>query len=342
MGTAILANLLGMHLGHLGVGRALALALLVLAWILLVVLMSWFAVTCLRSPGTWRESWQYPFRAPLWGMASMGFLATGAATASVIPLTRPDLHHLAWSTDLLLWLIGTSLGLATAFGFLHAVSRDSIGEPSFVRGLAVVPPMVSATTGAALVPHAPEGAARWVFLVFTLGCFAVALACGVVVFGVAYRHFWSGNPVPLPMRASTWIPLGMVGQSTAAAQTLDDAVRSVTNWSVDDPAARLAGTIAHGYGAVVLTVGVPLFGWALWTTSRALASRMPFSPGWWAMTFPVGTCCLGSTLLGRSLGYGWLETVGAVLLALLACNWALCAVVSVKSIAVSARHAAAG
>ena len=52
---------------------------------------------------------------------------------------------------------------------------------------------------------------------------------------------------------------------------------------------------------------------------------MPYNPTWWASTFPVGTCCLGThTLAEKSTNstlpvwdLGWMDTLSAALLALL-------------------------
>ena len=44
---------------------------------------------------------------------------------------------------------------------------------------------------------------------------------------------------------------------------------------------------------------------------------MPFAPGWWALTFPIGTLALGATLLSRGTGIGalmWLGTFGTLVL----------------------------
>ena len=85
-------------------------------------------------------------------------------------------------------------------------------------------------------------------------------------------------------------------------------------------------SIASWYGAILLLTGMPLLLWAMFFSYRAFARKAPFVPGWWAMTFPVGTCSLGALYMG------W-DVSAALLFALLGAHWLLCAVASVQAIA---------
>ena len=95
-----------------------------------------------------------------------------------------------------------------------------MGAPTTTWGLPIVPPMVSATTGSALVPHLATREGQLLLVITTVACFFLALVLGLVVFAVAYRHHWRVAPLPLAASTSAWIPLGVVGQSTAAAQAI--------------------------------------------------------------------------------------------------------------------------
>ena len=74
----------------------------------------------------------------------------------------------------------------------------------------------------------------------------------------------------------------------------------------------------------MLAIGAPLLVWAMIRTYSAWAHGAGFVPGWFATTFPVGTCALGSHLMG------W-DAVSIALTLLLAAHWLIvsCAAVVV-------------
>ena len=168
--------------------------------------------------------------------------------------------------------------------------------------------MVAATASAQLAPHAGE----WGSTVHGIGvaCFALAWVTAVPTLAFVYARTFP--IIPAQFATTAWIPLGLVGQSTVAAQLL-----AGDQW-------HFRATV---YGLVILSVGIPLAGYAIikhWGTALGSAP-MPYNPTWWASTFPVGTCCLGthtlaekstnSTLLVWDLG--WMDTLSAALLVLL-------------------------
>ncbi|MCM0620840.1 hypothetical protein [Nocardioides bruguierae] len=343
MGTGILATLLGTYgaggsLGGTDVGgvlTTLAVPMMVAGWLVLTVLVGGFAVRSVRHPGAFVATVRDPAVLPLWGTVSMGLLAVGAATLTVLPVLAPAAGTAAVVVDAVLWTLGTLLGVATALGFGAVLVRQTALVPTPVWGLPIVPPMVSATTGALLVPHVPGAGGQFLLLLAAAACFALALALGLVVFGVAYAHHWRVAPLPPAASAAAWIPLGIVGQSTAAAQV----IAAQSGRFLTAPAALEAQRVADGYGLVVLALGLPLVVWAALVTARGFLGRMPFTPGWWALTFPIGTLALGSHLLGAALtgagggavgsvvtAYGWLA------LATLVCTWTLCSVASLRAV----------
>ena len=327
MGTGILATLLQLTSAGAGPLHDLAVAVLALAWLLLLVLSGLFAARSLRVPGSLRATVTDTRVLPLWGTVAMGLLAVGAATSTVLPAVDAGLTGTAVALDAVLWTAGTVLGLATAFGFSVALMRRSVGTPTLVWGLPIVPPMVSATTGTAFAAHVGL-TGRFLVVLVTTACFGVALVLGVLVFGIGYHHHWRVDPVALVASPSTWIPLGIVGQSTAAAQS----IAAATHGLLTPDTSRLVHDLAVGYGVVTLAAGAPLLGWAALVTVRGFRGRMPFTPGWWALTFPVGTLSLGSHLLGVATGRPSLVVLGAAFLTLLGLTWSLCAVASVRAV----------
>ncbi|MDN5618713.1 MAG: TDT family transporter [Kocuria sp.] len=316
MGTSLLASLVRAH----GI-PVLDVVLCLTAWALLVLISVGFLARCIRRPRVLMDSLSRHSEISAWGMVSMGYLSVGSATSAVIPHWIPQLEATAWSVDWVLWIIGTAIGWVSAVGFGAKLMKIHNERPLPAWGLPMVAPMVTATTGAQLVAHAasPHGAILAGLL--SVGSFFVALAMGVAVFGVAYEHAWRHEGLPPAAAASSFIPLGIVGQSTAAAQSLAMAaapfVRPETGSVLSD--------FAHIYGVIVLCIGIPVFAWAAATTYRQFLRGMPFSPGWWAMTFPVGTCSLGTHLMGWDL-------LSLALLLVLAVHWCIAATGSVTNL----------
>ena len=331
MGTGILATLTQTLVPGLWVARVL----LVLGWLLLVGLTAGFAARSVRHRGTLAASVRVG-ALPLWGMVSMGMLAVGSATATVLPSWVPALTDAAVGLDGTLWVLGTALGLATAVGFAVLLVRFDAGAPTTVWGLAVVPPMVSATVGAGLVPHLPNPALQLSLLLVAAVCFVLSLSLGAVIFSVAYHHHWRVAGLAVAASTTAWIPLGVVGQSTAAAQVMAGSAGPLLP---PGPAAALQ-SLANDYGVLMLGLGVPLAAWAVAMTVRGFRRRMPFVPGWWSLTFPIGTLALGSHLLGVGSGMTLFLAAGFACWLTLCGTWTLCAVATAR--AVATRHRGSG
>ena len=142
----------------------------------------------MRVPGTLAASVRVG-QLPLWGMVSMGVLSVGSATATVLPAWIPALSGPAVLTDGVLWIAGTLARVGHCYRLHGLLVRADAGRPSTVWGLAVVPPMVSATVGAGLVPHLTP-TLQVAMLLVTFACFALSLTLGGVIFAVAYHHHW--------------------------------------------------------------------------------------------------------------------------------------------------------
>lgn len=328
MGTGILGTLLQTSADRLPWGHAAAVLALVVAWTVLVVLTGGFLLRIARDREAFTATVRDVATVPMWGTVAMGLLAVGSSTATVVPATWPGLTGAAWAVDGVLWTIGTLVGVLTALGFAARLVAEDCGRPTTVWGLALVGPMVSATTGAALVPHLAGPGRIWLLLA-TVGCFFLSLVAGSIVFAVAYHHLWRVSPIALAASPSAWIPLGMVGQSTAAAQSIATQAQSLAAPGT----AQVIQQAAQAYGFLMLGIGLPLVTWAVVVTVRGFRDRMPFSPGWWALTFPIGTLSLGACLLGQGTGLGILVGVGEFATLVLCGTVTLCLAASVRAIA---------
>lgn len=293
MGLSISSTLINIHLTPV-VGRLPAAFMLGIATSLALALLIGFLRN--RVPGF------HSTVMPSWGMASMGILALGSAYSGVFT---------AWTIHALCWGVGTVLGVVTCLRFLHFLIVTRPSGPAFTWGLPLVAPMVAATSSAQLTPHAGE----WASVVHGIGvaCFVLAWTTAIPTFVFVYLRTFP--KLPTSFAATAWIPLGLVGQSTAGAQLLaGDKLLDGDQWHLR----------AAVYGAAMLSLGVPLAVYAVTKHWGAVLGSTPMSynPSWWASTFPVGTCCLGTHALstqGTRLSWNveWLDTVSAALLILL-------------------------
>ncbi len=140
----------------------------------------------------------------------------------------------------------------------------------------VVPPTVSATTGALLLPHVPDGALRTAFaaLCWTLLLLSVAGTLRVLaLLARRVRAHGFGDPATAP---AWFIVLGPLGQSVTAVHHLGGPV-----------------------GWVGPPVVVAALAWAVVATVVVLRARPRFGLTWWSFTFPV------ATLVTATAGLGW-------------------------------------
>ncbi|WP_456847045.1 SLAC1 family transporter [Cellulomonas sp. P5_C6] len=329
MGTAILATLLGHEAARVPALLAPAAAMLAVAVLLLVGLGAAFVRRVARDRSALTATLRDPAVAPTWGTVAMGLLASGSAVLTVAPQLGGGLGPGALRVDAILWTVGTALGLVTTAGFVAAALTRDVGRPVPAWGLLVVPPMVSATTGAALLPSVGAPLAHAVLLATVVACFVLSLVLGGLVFAVAYRHHVRVAHLPVAASVSAWIPLGIVGQSTAAAQ----AIAGQGGPLLDPGAAAAVHGMADAFGYGMLALSIPVVVLAVRVTVRGFRAGMPFTPGWWALTFPVGTLALGSLLLGDATGNVAVSALGHAAVVALVGTWTFCAVATARALA---------
>jgi tellurite resistance protein TehA-like permease len=308
MGTGIVANAAVSLPGHTAFAHRAA----AVVWLLAAVLLVAVAV---QGRGRVLD----PASAPLLGAPPMALMTVGAGTLLFTPWT---------AVAIALWLAGTLLGLVTAVAVpvLLAARRDSPITGAWL--MPVVPPMVSAATGAPLVAHFPASV-RPDALLFCYALFGVSLFAAIAIIGQLWGrvlHHGPGEPATVP---TLWIVLGPLGQSVTAAHALAEAVQ---------PQYR------RGAEIFALLYGVPVLGFALlWLAFAAAltlrtargAEGLPFTPAWWAFTFPVGTCVTGAAGLAAQTGSPLLATLAVALYLALVAAWA---VVGTRTLAADVRR----
>ena len=323
MGTGIVANAAA---GLPVVASALhpfAVAVWVIAALLLIVLTVTVSLHWVRHPEAVRGYAQDPTMAQFFGAPPMALLTVGAGALllgrSIIGMDA------ALVVDWVLWTLGTIGGLISAgvVPFLLFTRYDVRPDAAFGGWLMpVVPPMVSAATGALLIPHVARGLGRETMFYACYAMFGLSLVTSLIVITLIWSrlaHYGSSGTARVP---TLWIVLGPLGQSITAAGLLGTAA----GLSVD-------GTLASAYRAFSLLYGIPVFGFAvLWAclaaalTIRTARRRLPFALTWWSFIFPVGTCVTGISQLAGHTGLPAFRVAAIAAYAGLVAAWAIVAV----------------
>ena len=128
-----------------------------------------------------------PVMVQFYGAPPMAALTVGAGTLLLgAPLIGT---HAAVRIDVVLWILGTLAGLVSALAVPYLLITKVRTRPAEVFGgwlMPVVPPMVSAATGALLVPYAPAGQLR---LTLVLVCYAM-FGCSLIASLLVITQLW--------------------------------------------------------------------------------------------------------------------------------------------------------
>lgn len=322
MGTGIVANAgatLPVQIPGLVVftGAVWVFAALLLTGLVLIVGAHW-----LRHPTVARSHARNPQMAHFYGAAPMALLTVGAGAL----LTGHGLIgeqaavHLHW----VLWTAGTIGGLFTAVTIPFLMFTQHDVEPDAAFGgwlMPVVPPMVSAATGALLIPHIGSPAGRQTMLYGCYAMFGLSLIAAFIIITMIWSRLVLYGISGTARVPTLWIVLGPLGQSITAAGLL----------GINAPLA-VDGDLATAMNAFAILFGVPVWGFAvLWIalaaglTLRTLRRGMPFALTWWSLTFPVGTFVTGTTQLAVHTGLPAFTAAAVVAYAGLLCTWVLVA-----------------
>ena len=299
------------------------------AWALAAALLVLLAVATALHWHLHRETAlahaRHPVTATFYGAPAMALLTVGAGTHLVgqqVVGAGPALVAFA-----VLWTSGTLLGVATA---VVVPFRTAVGAGLAPGGgalpawmMPVVPPMVSASTGALLVPHVPAGQARLTLLLVLVALFGLSLVAGLMTATLVHGRLLGAGPLPVQAAPTVVITLGVVGQSVTAAHLLAGATASTLG--AGTPAAEVTAVLAVVYGAAMTGFGGLLLGLAALLVAHAARRGLRFSLTWWSFTFPVGTCVTGASGLAAATGAVAVEGLAVALFALLLVAWAVVA-----------------
>ncbi len=318
IGTGIVANAAILLPAHAPALHSFALGVWVLAATLLVAVTLATAVHWLRHPEIARGHHRDPAMAPFYGAPPMAILTVGAGALLVG-------RHLiglpaAITLDEALWTLGTLTGLASTIliPYLMFTSMELEREHTLATWLMpIVPPMVSAAAGAALIAHLPAGQDRLAMLLCCYAMFGISLLASLVTITLLWGRLAYNGVGPARTVPTVWIVLGPLGQSITAISLLANAAPSV-----------LPQPYASALQATALLYGIPVWGFAItWLllaatiTLRTARRHLPFSLTWWSFTFPVGTLVTGTSELALHTHASFLIWISIALYALLTGAW---------------------
>jgi C4-dicarboxylate transporter/malic acid transport protein len=318
MGTGIVANAAVLLPVHVAALHSFALGVWVLAATLLVALTLATAVHWLRYPENARGHHRDLAMAPFYGAPPMAMLTVGAGAL----LVGKDLIGLpaAVTVDEILWTLGTLGGLASTILIPYLMftgHRLELKHTLATWLMPIVPPMVSAATGAALIAHLPAGQDRLALLLACYAMFGISLIASLIVIPLLWARLAYDGVGPARTVPTLWIVLGPLGQSITAVGVLANAAPHV--------APQPYATAMHAFAVLY---GIPVWGFAvIWLllaaaiTLRTARRHLPFSLTWWSFTFPVGTLVTGSSELALHTHANFLTWASVGLYALLIGAW---------------------
>lgn len=313
MGTAVVGAIAYANPGGREPTRVLAhgvgVAFVWLAVALAVVLSVAYVARWARHPGASIADLRHPVLGALYGTVPGGLLVLAVAINSVKPSLGLSTSVVV-GTIAVLDVVGTVLGFALSITFAYLLFTGDISAPQ-VNGGWFIPPVVTIVIPVALdplVPHVSEPTARLlVFLGYAF--FGMGLLLFLLVMSLLHDRLVL-HPLPgAPMAPSLWIGLGPVGVGALALLNLAATMRP------------LLGSSAAALQTISLLAATALWGFGAWWLSAAVVllvhylrrAPLPYGPGWWAFTFPLGAFTLATLTLARSWNLSALEWVAAAL-----------------------------
>jgi tellurite resistance protein TehA-like permease len=319
MGTGMVANAAMLLPADAPARDELALAVWLLASALLAALAGVTAARWRRHRDHVLGDLRDPAMAPFLGAVPMAVLTVGAGAL----LAGRDLlgHDAALIVAGALWAIGTVAGVGVTVAVPPRLARRrgrGLQAASATWLLAVVPPMVAASTGAALAAALPHGPARAALLIASAALLAGSLLAALPTIGLVWARLLVHGAGPVHAAPTLFVVLGPLGQSVTAIHLLALAAPGTLSFGE-----RALGDLAVGYGVAVLAFALAWLALAAAITLRAARGHggLPFSLAWWSFTFPIGTCATGSSELALRTGAPAATWLAAILFALLVAGW---------------------
>lgn len=320
MGTGILAICVTISPVPIPMGPALGIVLWSVDTVLFAVFAALLIASTIRAPRELASTFNDPAKAQLWGAPPMaaftiavGFLKIGATFLN---------PAICLAAAQMLFVIGVLGSIFSAFAvpYLMFTHHELSTEKTFGSWLLpVVPPIVASVPAALLAQSWPE-AIRGDMLALAYALLGIGIILAAIIIVMFYGRLVYHNVPDAPLVPTMWIVVGPLGQSVAGMIALGSASRAV--WPELGHGLQMAGL---AYGVLVWGFAVYWITMAIAMTVRAARKHLPFTLGWWAFTFPVGTLTAGTDAL-YGLTHAHIFAIASVaFLGLLATMWMLVA-----------------
>ena len=321
MGTGIVATAAATLPVQVPGLRVVAIAVWLFASIALVGLTVAFAAHWVMYRDNARGHAAHPVMSQFYGAPPMAMTTVGAGAITLGPSVI-GAGPAVW-IDAVLWTAGTLTGLTTSvwipYRMITAHDHDSTAAlPAWL--MPIVPPMVSASTGALLLDHVPAGQPRLALIAACYAMFGLSLVVGMITVTMVWSRLVHGGTPAIQAAPTVWITLGVLGQSITATNLLGTHAASVFVGE-QAPVATGLHVVGIAYGFAMGGFGVLVFALATMLTAHAARRGLRFSLTWWSFTFPVGTCVTGATALGTAAGISAVHAIAVALYVVLLGAW---------------------
>jgi C4-dicarboxylate transporter/malic acid transport protein len=313
MGTAVLAVIAAGNPGGVGVleplWSTLAVAFLVLATGLAGLLLWAYGMRWTSYRDAAMADLRSPIAGPLIGSVPGGLLGLSAAFSAAGPLVLPD--AVARGVATLLVVVGAPLALLVGVVWAEQVVDSAPIPLAMITGTWFLPPVIAVLVPLAMAPLLPSWPEPGLWLALGYALVGAGLILYLLVAGLVVARLAMVGPPPPPLAPAVWIALGPPGAGGVALLRLADAAEAT------------GVAAAETLRTPTLVLATALLGFGLWWLAfAALVLRrqlrrgpVPWTPAWWAWTFPLGALTALTLALGRLWATSALSVLGLALLA---------------------------
>jgi C4-dicarboxylate transporter/malic acid transport protein len=330
MGTAIVGVGVFMNPGNVAALQAplrvVGITFAILAYVLFIALGIPYVLRWVHHPDAAWKDLQHPILGGLYGTFPGGILVLAVTTAAIGPALLPA--DVVFALVGSLAVVGTLIAFAISVVFAYILFVTPGVNEENANGAWFIPPVVNIIIPMALLPLLPRADADTarLLLVASYAAWGAGFFLFLMVASLLYDRLVY-HPLPAaPHAPSLWIGLGPIGVGSLALLRMAQAGSGI--WA-GSPATSGGSELSEAVNALSYIGALALWGFGIWWLAAAIlllrkylrSSGLPFGIGWWAFTFPLGAYTVDTLSLARVWRVGALETVGGLLIVLLAGFW---------------------
>lgn len=282
-------------------------------------------IRCIQQPRVVRYFLDHPEKAMFLGAFSIAFASIIDSCATIVNSTWGyNFTLFLWA----MWMAATILSLAIGVGLPIVQFTSSEVMESTTSGAMLLPmigPIVAAGAGAALAELLPPAHAR-----FTICVSYVVMGTGFVMSLLTLGQYFNrllAHEIPMSALTTTiFLPLGTLGQSNFSLLRLALELLQLTRKSgaafvgISEFPPENAETMALSVYGGSIAIGLMIWGMSLFWLIIAVSmlvdmwrvSRLSFTVGWWAFTFPLGTFCASTSILAAMFNSEAFRVMGSM------------------------------